>query len=109
MSTDPKGKFKKYVGAESGGGRPEGKGYITELQRHKLKPAHLEVIVTKNKERNHYPKRVSNEKWAEVKTELKRKQYQTKQVEGSNQKLKPKDTKKKQNKNKVVPTTEPRR
>ena len=27
--TDPKAKFKKYVGAESGGGRPEGKGYIT--------------------------------------------------------------------------------
>ena len=66
--------------------------------------------MTKNKERNHYPKRVSDEKWAEVKTELKRKQYQTKQVEGSNQKLKPKDTKKpkKQNKNKVVPTTAPR-
>ena len=61
--SDPKAKFKKYVGAESGGGRPEGKGYITELQRQKLKPAHLEVIVTKNKERNHYPKRVSNEKW----------------------------------------------
>ena len=88
MSTDPKAKFKKYVGAESGGGRPEGKGYITELQRQKLKPAHLEVIVTKNKERNHYPKRVSNEKWAKVKVELKRKQYQTKQTEGKNQKLK---------------------
>ena len=110
--TDPKAKFKKYVGAESGGGRPEGKGYITELQRQKLKPAHLEVIVTKNKERNHYPKRVSDEKWAEVKTELKRKQYRTKQVEGSNQKLKTKPTKKPnkpKNKNKVVPTTEPRR
>ena len=39
--SDPKAKFKKYVGAESGGGRPEGKGYITELQRQKLKPAHL--------------------------------------------------------------------
>ena len=110
--TDPKAKFKKYVGAESGGGRPEGKGYITELQRQKLKPAHLEVIVNKNKERNHYPKRVSNEKWAEVKAELKRKQYQTKQVEGKNQKLKSKDTKKPKdtkNKNKVVPTTKPRR
>ena len=46
--SDPKAKFKKYVGAESGGGRPEGKGFITELQRQKLKPAHLEVIVTKN-------------------------------------------------------------
>ena len=78
--SDPKAKFKKNVGAESGGGRPEGKGYITELQRQKLKPAHLEVIVTKNKERNHYPKRVSNEKWVEVKAELKRKQYQTKQA-----------------------------
>ena len=115
MNVDPKAKFKKYVGAESGGGRPEGKGYITELQRQKLKPAHLEVIVTKNKERNHYPKRVSNEKWVEVKAELKRKQYQTKQVDGKNQKLKakaanpPKKTKKSENKNKVVPTTEPRR
>ena len=110
MSTDPKAKFKKYVGAESGGGRPEGKGYITELQRQKLKPAHLEVIVTKNKERNHYPKRVSNEKWVEVKAELKRKQYQTKQAEGKNQKLKGKaPPKKKEDKDKVVPTTEPRR
>jgi len=70
MSADPKAKFKKYVGAESGGGRPKGKGYTTELQRQKLKPAHLEVIVTKNKERNHYPKRVSDEKWAEVKADL---------------------------------------
>ena len=83
--SDPKAKFKKYVGAESGGGRPEGKGFITELQRQKLKPAHLEVIVTKNKERNHYPKRVSNEKWVEVKAELKRKQYQTKQAAVGNQ------------------------
>ena len=109
MSTDPKAKFKKYVGAESGGGRPKGKGYITELQRQKLKPAHLDVIVTKNKERNHYPKRVSNEKWVEVKAELKRKQYQTKQVEGKNQKLKASPNKKSENKNKVVPTTPPRR
>ena len=45
MSGDPKAKFKKYVGAESGGGRPKGKGFITELQRQKLKPAHLDVIV----------------------------------------------------------------
>ena len=51
--SDPKAKFKKYVGAESGGGRPKGKGFITELQRQKLKPAHLDVIVEKNKERNH--------------------------------------------------------
>ena len=58
-SKDPKEKFKKFVGAESGGGRPKGKGYITELQRQKLKPAHLEVIVQKNKEREHYPKRVT--------------------------------------------------
>ena len=50
-SKDPKEKFKKFVGAESGGGRPKGKGYITELQRQKLKPAHLEVIVQNNKER----------------------------------------------------------
>ena len=66
--------------------------------------------MTKNKERNHYPKRVSNEKWVEVKAELKRKQYQTKQAEGTNQKLKGKaPPKKKEDKDKVVPTTEPRR
>ena len=110
MSGDPKAKFKKYVGAESGGGRPKGKGFITELQRQKLKPAHLDVIVEKNKERNHYPKRVSDEKWAKVKVELKRKQYQTKHVDGKNQKLKSKAPKKKpDDKNKVVPTTAPRR
>ena len=32
--SDPKAKFKKHVGAESGGGRPEGKGYITKLLRY---------------------------------------------------------------------------
>ena len=108
MSKDPKAKFKKFVGAESGGGRPEGKGFITELQRQKLKPAHLEVIVQKNKERNHYPKRVSDEKWKEVKKELKRKQYDTQQVAGKNQKLKDKKkTKPKKTKNVVVPSAEP--
>ena len=91
-SKDPKEKYKKFVGAESGGGRPKGKGFITELQRQKLKPAHLEVIVQKNKERNHYPKRVSDAKWAEVKKDLKQKQYGTKQVDGKNQKLKQKKT-----------------
>ena len=108
MSKDPKAKYKKFVGAESGGGRPEGKGFITELQRQKLKPAHLEVIVQKNKERNHYPKRVSDEKWKEVKKELKRKQYDTQQVAGKNQKLKDKKkTKPKKTKNVVVPSAEP--
>ena len=106
MSKDPKEKFRKFVGAESGGGRPKGKGYITELQRQKLKPAHLEVIVQKNKERNHYPKRVSDEKWKEVKKQLKQKQYGVKQVDGKNQQLKTKkkkgETKKKQ-KDAVVP------
>ena len=106
MSKDPKAKFKKFVGAESGGGRPEGKGFITELQRQKLKPAHLEVIVQKNKERNHYPKRVSDEKWKEVKKELKRKQYDTQQVAGKNQKLKPKP-KPKTEKNAVAPSADP--
>ena len=111
MTVDPKAKFKKYVGAESGGGRPEGKGYITELQRQKLKPAHLEVIVTKNKERNHYPKRVSNEKWVEVKAELKRKQYQTKQVDGKNQmNVKAKaPAKQKKKPNVVAPSKDPPR
>ena len=90
-------------------GRPEGKGFITELQRQKLKPAHLEVIVQKNKERNHYPKRVSDEKWKEVKKELKRKQYGTQQVAGKNQKLKDKKTakSKKKTKDAVVPSAEP--
>ena len=37
--SDPKAKFKKYVGAESGGGRPNGKGFITELQRQRLSAA----------------------------------------------------------------------
>ena len=104
-SKDPKEKFKKFVGAESGGGRPKGKGYITELQRQKLKPAHLEVIVQKNKEREHYPKRVSDEKWAEVKQELKQKQYGTKQVDGKNQQLKKKKNPPK--KNTVAPSAEP--
>jgi hypothetical protein len=109
MSKDPKAKFKKFVGAESGGGRPEGKGFITELQRQKLKPAHLEVIVQKNKERNHYPKRVSDEKWKEVKKELKRKQYDTQQVDGKNQKLKAKKKppQKKKTKDAVAPSAEP--
>ena len=105
MSKDPKEKFKKFVGAESGGGRPKGKGYITELQRQKLKPAHLEVIVQKNKERNHYPKRVSDEKWKEVKKDLKQKQYGTKKVDGKNQQLKKKKTQPK--KDAVVPSAEP--
>ena len=105
--SDPKAKFKKYVGAESGGGRPEGKGYITELQRQKLKPAHLEVIVEKNKERNHYPKRVSDEKWKEVKKELKRKQYDTQQVAGKNQKLKAKKKPAPKKKDAVAPSAEP--
>ena len=109
MSNDPKAKYKKFVGSESGGGRPEGKGYITELQRQKLKPAHLEVIVQKNKERKHYPKRVSDEKWKEVKKGLKQKQYETKQVDGKNQKLKQKKKKKAptKTKNAVVPSAEP--
>ena len=106
MSKDPKAKFKKYVGAEGGGGRPEGKGFITELQRQKLKPAHLEVIVQKNKERNHYPKRVSDEKWKDVKKELKRKQYDTQQVAGKNQKLKEKKKTEKK-KNAVAPSADP--
>ena len=111
MSGDPKAKFKKYVGAESGGGRPKGKGFITELQRQKLKPAHLDVIVEKNKTRNHYPKRVSDEKWAKVKVELKRKQYDTKHVEGNNQKLKTKAPAKQKKKkpNTVVPAKDPPR
>ena len=110
MSGDPKAKFKKYVGAESGGGRPKGKGFITELQRQKLKPAHLDVIVEKNKARNHYPRRVSDEKWAKVKVELKRKQYDTKHVAGNNQKLKTKAPVKKKKPNMATPSNDlPRR
>jgi hypothetical protein len=67
------------------------------------------VIVQNNKARNHYPKRVSDEKWKEVKKELKWKQYGTQQVAGKkNQKLKEKTTKpKKKAKDSVVPSAEP--
>ena len=69
------------------------------------------MIVEKNKARNHYPKRVSDEKWAKVKVELKRKQYDTKHVEGNNQKLKTKAPAKQKKKkpNTVVPAKDPPR
>eukprot|EP01046_Picozoa_sp_COSAG06_P070777 COSAG06_NODE_19945_length_816_cov_9.778243_2_plen_82_part_00 len=67
------------------------------------------MIVEKNKERNHYPKRVSDEKWKEVKKELKWKQYDTQQVDGKNQKLnaKKKPPQKKKTKDAVAPSAEP--
>ena len=68
----------------------------------------MEVIVQKNKERNHYPKRVSDAKWAEVKKDLKQKQYGTKQVDGKNQQLKQKKTPSPgPKKNAVAPSAEP--
>ena len=90
MASDPKQRFKQYVGKESGGGRPKGQGYITELQRQKLQPAHLDVIVTNNKARKHYPRRIPDADWLDVKAELKRKKYGTKQVAGNNKKAAPK-------------------
>ena len=90
MASDPKQRFKQYVGKESGGGRPKGQGYITELQRQKLQPAHLDVIVTNNKARKHYPRRIPDAEWLDVKAELKRKKYGTKQVAGNNKKAAPK-------------------
>ena len=68
------------------------------------------MIVEKNKARNHYPRRVSDEKWAKVKVELKRKQYDTKHVEGNNQKPKtkgPVKQKKKKKPNMVAPSKDP--
>ena len=111
MSKDPKERFKQYVGKESGGGRPEGKGYITELQRQKLQPAHLDRIVERNKKKNHYPKRIPDAEWKEVKARLKRDYYQTQQVQGNNKKGKPKESQKKTTKktNTMVPSDPPRR
>jgi hypothetical protein len=90
MASDPKQRFKQYVGKEGGGGRPKGQGFITELQRQKLQPAHLDSIVERNKKKNHFPKRIPDAEWKDVKAELKRKQYDTQQVDGKNQKLKAK-------------------
>jgi membrane protein involved in colicin uptake len=89
MASDPKQRFKQYVGKEGGGGRPKGQGFITELQRQKLQPAHLDSIVERNKKKNHFPKRIPDAEWKDVKAELKRKQYDTKQVAGNNKKAAP--------------------
>ena len=110
MATDPKQRFKQYVGKESGGGRPKGQGYITELQRQKLQPAHLDTIVERNKKKNHFPRRIPDAEWKDVKAELKRKQYDTKQVQGNNKKAAP--PKKKVEKkvgSTAVPSAAPRR
>ena len=107
MSNDPKQRFKQFVGQESGGGRPKGKGYITERQRLNLQPAYLDYLVQRNKKKNHFPKRVSDDKWAEVKGDLKAKQRGP-QVAGNNKKgkaQKPKKTKAKTNS--AVPTAGP--
>ena len=85
MSKDPKQRFKQFVGQESGGGRPKGKGFITERQRLNLQPAYLDYLVQRNKKKNHFPKRVSDDKWAEVKGDLKAKQRGP-QVAGNNKK-----------------------
>ena len=102
---DPKERFKQYVGAENGGKRPEGKGYITERQRLNLQPAYLDYLVEKNKKRGHYPKRVSDDKWQEVKADLKQKQA-PKQVAGKNTKGKANQPKPK-TKNTAQPSTQP--
>ena len=93
MSSDPKQRFKQYVGQESGGSRPTGKGFITERQRLNLQPAYLDYLVQKNKKKNHFPKRVSDDKWAEVKQELKARQRPP-QVAGNNKKGKAQKQKK---------------
>ena len=112
MATDPKQRFKQYVGKESGGGRPKGQGYITELQRQKLQPAHLDTIVERNKKKNHFPRRIPDAEWKDVKAELKRKQYDTKQVQGNNKKAPPAKKKaapKKTATSTAVPSVAPRR
>ena len=85
-------------------------GYITERQRLNLQPAYLDYLVQRNKKKNHFPKRVSDDKWAEVKVDLKAKQRGP-QVAGNNKKgkaqkpKKPKVTKGKSNS--VVPSAGP--
>jgi hypothetical protein len=96
MSNEPKQRFKQYVGQESGGSRPTGKGFITERQRLNLQPAYLDYLVQKNKKKNHFPKRVSDDKWAEVKQELKARQRPP-QVAGNNKKGKAQEPKKAKN------------
>jgi len=113
MASDPKQRFKQYVGKEGGGGRPKGQGFITELQRQKLQPAHLDSIVERNKKKNHFPKRIPDAEWKDVKAELKRKQYDTKQVAGNNKKAAPAKKKavpaKKKAPAAAVPSVAPRR
>ena len=106
MPADPKARFLQYVGAETDGGkRPEGKGYITERQRQNLNPAYLDYLVQRNKKKNHYPKRVSDEKWSGVKQKLQEKQ-QVQQVAGKNPKAAVKKTQPK-SKNSAVPSADP--
>ena len=102
---DPKERFKQFVGAESGGGRPKGKGYITERQRINLQPAYLDYLVDKNKKRGHFPKRVSDDKWKQVQEDYKKKNAAP-QVKGNNKKGKAKASKPK-TKNTAVPSVEP--
>ena len=92
MPADPKARFLQYVGAETDGGkRPKGKGYITERQRQNLNPAYLDYLVQRNKKKNHYPKRVSDEKWSGVKQKLQEK-HKVQQVAGKNPKTQVKKT-----------------
>jgi len=97
MAKDPTERFKQFVGKESGGGQPRGEGFITERQRLNLQPAYLDYLVQRNRKKKHYPKRVTDEQWAEVKVKLKAKQRPPK-VAGNNNKGEPvEDTKKKKN------------
>ena len=95
MSKDPKERFKQFVGKESFGDQPKGKGFITERQRLNLQPAYLDYLVQRNKKKKHHPKRVSDEQWAEVKVKLKAKKKPPK-VAGNNKKV-VEDKKKKKN------------
>ena len=105
MPADPKQRFKKYVGAESGGGRPKGQGFITERQRLNLNPAYLDYLVQRNQKKKHYPKRVADDKWSEVKQKLQDK-HKVKQVAGKNPKTQVKKTQPK-SKNSAVPSAAP--
>ena len=105
MSADPKKRFKQYVGAESGGGRPKGQGFITERQRLNLNPAYLDYLVQRNQKKKHYPKRGADDKWSDVKQKLQDK-HKVKQVAGKNPKPQVKKTKPK-SKNSAVPSADP--
>ena len=73
-------------------------------ERQNLNPAYLDYLVQRKK-KNHYPKRVSDEKWSGIKQKLQEK-HQVQQVAGKNPKAAVKKTQPK-SKNSAVPSADP--